>query len=72
MSTHISIQSIRACTECDSGGVFCESTLDDEPQYFVLCNDCGHEGAEASNAQAAIDRWNNPPKIQPTKRYKGY
>jgi len=72
MSTHISIQSIRACTKCDSSAVFCESTLDDTPRYFVLCNDCGFEGLEAANAQAAIDLWNNPPTVKPVRRYKEY
>lgn len=72
VSTHISIQSIRACTKCDSSAVFCESTLDDTPCYFVLCNDCDFEGAEAMNAQAAIDLWNNPQTIKPVRRYKEF
>ncbi|CAK1788535.1 hypothetical protein VCRA2113O324_160076 [Vibrio crassostreae] len=72
VSTHISIQSIRACTKCDSSAVFCESTLDDAPRYFVLCNDCDFEGGEAMNAQAAIDLWNNPQTIKPVRRYKEF
>ncbi|NOH55870.1 hypothetical protein F0266_23375 [Vibrio coralliilyticus] len=63
MSIQISIQSIRTCTQCDSNAVFCDSTLDDKPHYFVLCNDCGFEGLEAASAQAAINLWSHPPTV---------
>ncbi|KJY81207.1 hypothetical protein [Vibrio nigripulchritudo] len=60
MSTHIRIHAITACRQCESESVFCDSTLDDEPSYFVACDDCGLEGEACTNAQAAIDAWNHP------------
>ncbi|PKF77313.1 hypothetical protein CW749_22440 [Vibrio sp. vnigr-6D03] len=58
MSTYIKVHSIYRCKQCASDSAFCESTLDDEPQYFVVCDDCGFEGEECISAPAAIDAWN--------------
>ncbi|HDY8229006.1 TPA: Lar family restriction alleviation protein [Vibrio vulnificus] len=72
MSTYIPLHYLKPCGKCHSSAVFCESTLDDTPRYFVFCNDCGFEGVTADSRQNAITLWNAPPTNKPVRRYKEY
>lgn len=58
MSSFISIHPLNPCPNCDSEAVFCESTLIEPFQHFVLCLECGHESREHTSRSAAIEEWN--------------